>query len=72
MAKKNQEIKINSEFITLGQLLKLLKIVSSGGEVKNYLQNHKITVNNNGENRRGRKLYPNDILEIESCKITIK
>ena len=61
-----QAVKITTEYITLGQLLKYLNIASSGGEVKAILAEHNVTVNDEQDNRRGRKLYANDIVEIEA------
>lgn len=51
-------IKIDTEFITLGQLLKMTDWISSGGEAKLAVKELKITVNGEKEDRRGRKLYP--------------
>ena len=59
-----EEIKITTEFIKLGQLLKLTHIISSGGEEKIYVPTRKIVANNELENRRGRKLYPNDKIKV--------
>ena len=61
-----KEVEIKDEFITLGQLLKLVDLVSTGGEVKYFLMNEKILVNNIQDNRRGRKLYKNDLINIQS------
>lgn len=66
-----QKIKIDSEYITLGQLLKVLDFVSSGGEVKFFLSSHTIKVNEKEENRRGFKLYINDEVLIEGEKYLI-
>ena len=60
------KINIFSDFITLGQLLKMTDTIASGGETKFYLQTHKIYVNKELENRRGRKLYPGDEIKIEN------
>lgn len=59
-----EEIIINSEYITLVQLLKIVGIVQSGGEGKIFLLETKIKVNNKNENRRGKKLYKDYIIEI--------
>ncbi|MGM0495278.1 MAG: S4 domain-containing protein YaaA [Bacillota bacterium] len=59
-----KEIIIKTEYITLGQFLKHISIVSSGGEVKFFLKNNKIFVNSENENRRGKKLYPGDKISI--------
>ena len=58
-------VKIITEYITLGQFLKLTNIASSGGLVKAILAEYKISVNDTPDTRRGKKLYPGD-------KITIK
>ena len=66
-----KEVKIKDEFITLGQLLKLVDLVSTGGEVKYFLMNEKILVNNIQDNRRGKKLYKNDLINIQSITYKI-
>lgn len=52
------------EFITLGQFLKLAGIIQTGGQAKWYLSEHTVLVNGEEENRRGRKLYEGDEVEI--------
>lgn len=68
MAKKNasqtRKIAITSEFITLGQFLKFAGIIEQGGEAKGFLQNEEVLVNGEKEDRRGRKLYGGDVVEI--------
>ena len=66
------EIIIKTEFIKLGQLLKFLNILSSGGDVKEFLSNQEVYVNGELENRRGRKLYPNDTILVNSIQYVIK
>ena len=58
-----KKISIKTEYITLGQFLKLADIISTGGEAKFYLLNNVIYVDNIVDNRRGRKLYPGTILK---------
>ncbi|MFC4387774.1 S4 domain-containing protein YaaA [Gracilibacillus marinus] len=60
-----ENIEINTEYIQLGQFLKLANILESGGMVKVFLQETGVLVNGEVENRRGRKLYPGDIVEVE-------
>ena len=60
------EISIYSEFITLGQFLTLSNEINNGGEAKFYLQNKVVLVNNELENRRGRKLRVGDIVKIDT------
>lgn len=57
-------IKISTEYIELQMLLKMESIISSGGQAKYFLQENDVYVNNVLENRRGRKLYPNDVIKV--------
>ncbi|MBC9825549.1 S4 domain-containing protein YaaA [Carnobacterium inhibens] len=57
-------IKIDREFITLGQFLKHVNIISSGGMAKWYLSEHTILLDKEVENRRGKKIYPGSVVEI--------
>lgn len=66
-----KEIFIKTEYITLGQLLKYASVVQSGGETKAFLFDHEILHNNQLENRRGKKCYPGDIIQIKGI-ITIR
>ena len=66
-----EKVKISTPYITLGQLLKFKKIVGQGGEEKFYLANHKVLVNGEEDNRKGRKLYPGDRIELEEGKFEI-
>ena len=60
-----EEILINTPYVTLGQFLKLADIIRSGGEAKLYLANKKVLINDEEDNRRGRKLKDGDIIEIK-------
>ena len=66
-----KEIKIKTEYITLQQLLKMEDFISSGGEAKYYLMDNFVLINGDEENRRGRKIYPNDIVIIEEQEFKI-
>jgi len=57
-------IKIHKEYIELQQLLKMVSIIQTGGEAKIFLKENIVLVNNIQENRRGRKLYPGDKIEV--------
>ncbi len=59
------EVKIKSEFIKLGQLLKYVDLISTGGEEKIFLASHPVLVNGEIDQRRGRKIYPGDIVVID-------
>ena len=44
--KKEQEIKIYTDYITLGSFLKFIGVVGQGSDVKFYLSSNNILVNN--------------------------
>ncbi|MFE5470225.1 S4 domain-containing protein YaaA [Bacillus safensis] len=58
-------ITIETEMITLGQFLKLAEVIQSGGMARWFLSEHEVFINQEPDNRRGRKLYPGDVVEIE-------
>lgn len=72
MAEKIIELREDEAYITLGVLLKIGKIISTGGEAKIYLSENKVLVNGEEENRRGRKLYHDDKILIADKVFLIK
>lgn len=64
MNEPKKTLAIVGDMITLGQLIKVLGLVSSGAEVKEFLAREAILVNGEPENRRGRKLYHGDVVTI--------
>ena len=71
MSKEIVRIKDGEIYITLNVLLKLTNIISTGGEAKYYLQTNEVLVNEILENRRGRKLYPGDLVKVEGQEFEI-
>lgn len=65
MNKTTAQIEIHTDYLELQQLFKMLGLISTGGEAKIFLANHDILVGGESENRRGRKLYPGDVVTIE-------
>ena len=65
MEQKIVKIKEGEQYITLNILLKITNIIATGGQAKWYLQENEVLVNGVLENRRGRKLYPGDKIEVE-------
>ncbi|MBW1604992.1 S4 domain-containing protein YaaA [Lactobacillus sp. Sy-1] len=55
---------ISTPYITLGQMLKEETIVGSGGQAKWYLRENTVLLNDEPENRRGKKLYDGDNVSI--------
>ncbi|WP_137596765.1 S4 domain-containing protein YaaA [Paucilactobacillus kaifaensis] len=59
-----QIVKIDRPFITLGQLLKEQSIIASGGAAKWFLSENEVIINGEIDQRRGRKLYAGDRVQI--------
>ena len=55
-----EEVRIKPPFIKLGQLLKYLDLIETGGSEKEFLENVDVYVNDEVDRRRGRKIYPGD------------
>lgn len=67
-----KELTIRDEFIKLGQAMKLTGAVGSGLDAKVLIQDGKVTVNDEVELRRGRKLYKDDIFSYGGEEYIIK
>ena len=65
------ELNLTEDFITLGKLLKYADIISSGGMAKWYLSEFPVYVNDELENRRGKKLFVGDYIEFPNEDILI-
>lgn len=65
------EIAIDSEYIKLDQLLKLADVASTGGHAKFLIQEGVVKVNGEVETRRGRKIRPGDLVEVEGNSLMI-
>ncbi|CDA88054.1 uncharacterized protein BN547_02180 [Clostridium sp. CAG:230] len=66
-----EAVVISDDFIKLGQLLKLANMVSSGVEAKIVIQNGEVKVNGEIDTRRGKKIYPNDVVEYKRQQVTV-
>lgn len=66
-----QEIHIKDEYIKLGQALKLAGLVGSGVEAKVLIQDGLVKVNGETDTRRGKKLYPGDVFEMEENQVKV-
>ena len=60
-----------SDFIPLNQLLKLLKLVGTGGEANIRIENGEVLVNGAVEHQKRKKLRVGDVVEFEKMTITI-
>jgi ribosome-associated protein len=55
-----RDVRITTDMIRLGQLLKLAEVIDSTGEAKAFLATTPVTVNGEPEDRRGRELHTGD------------
>ena len=65
-------IKLRDDYIKLGQALKAAGLVSSGVEAKEVIQDGLVTVNDETDTRRGRKLYAGDLVEFDGERLKIE
>ncbi len=65
-------ISIDSLYITLGKFLKLVNIISSGGQAKYFLYDNEVLVNGVIEQRRNLKLYDGSIVSINGQEYQIQ
>ena len=60
MGEKIIKLRKDEQYITLQSLLQVGGVISTGGMVKIFLQENEVKVNDEHEDRRGRKPYPGD------------
>ncbi len=63
----SQSIEIETEYITLGQFLKEAGVIDTGGMAKWFLSEYEVLVNQEVEQRRGKKLYSGDEIKVEGA-----
>lgn len=61
-----------SDFIPLNNLLKLLRLVGTGGEANIRIENGEVMVNGAVETQKRKKLRPGDVVLFEETSITIQ
>ncbi len=71
MVQKSIKLRKDEPFITLGVLLKITGIIDTGGQAKYFLAENKVLVNGEEDNRRGRKLYHGDVIEVANHSFVI-
>ena len=59
------------EFIELNKLLKLLRLVNSGGEANMFIDNGEVYVNGAVDTRRRKKLRKGDVVMFMDCSVEI-
>lgn len=66
-----EEIFIKDEYIKLGQALKLAGLAGSGVDAKFMIEDGMVMVNGETELRRGRKVRPGDIIDLEGQQVKV-
>ena len=66
-----RELKLKGDYITLGQLLKAEALVEDGVEAKERIKAGEAFVNGEADVRRGRKLYPGDVVSFDGAAIKV-
>ena len=64
-------IKLRDEYIKMGQALKAANLAEDGVEAKLAVQDGLVKVNGEVDTRRGRKLYPGDVVSFQGREIKI-
>ena len=67
-----ENIKIKDEYIKLGQLLKLAGLVGSGVDAKYVINEGLVKINDEVDTRRGKKIYPGDIVSYNGETIKVE
>lgn len=68
----NNEVYLKDDVITLGQLLKKIGLIDTGGSAKGYLLSNKILINDRTPNGRSAKVKVGDIVWINNKVFMIK
>ncbi len=69
--KKQEEIKISTEFIKLDSLLKFAGVAETGSMAKMLVQNGKVKVNGEICTARGKKIKNNDIVSFRNIELKV-
>jgi len=65
-------MKIDTPYIKLDSFMKAVDAVSSGGEAKFLITEGEVLVNGETELRRGRKLYPGDLVQVAEKRFLVE
>ncbi|WP_162146861.1 RNA-binding S4 domain-containing protein [Acholeplasma granularum] len=66
------QFELESEYITITQLLKVLDYIGSGGESKYFLFENKVLLNGNEIYEKKKKIKKGDVVTINNNNILIK
>lgn len=66
-----QNIRIYTDYIKLGDLLKFAALVETGGEAKDLIQGGQVLLNGEVCTMRGKKCVPGDVITLDEESVTI-
>lgn len=66
-----QNIRIYTDYIKLGDLLKFAALVETGGEAKDLIQGGQVLLNGEVCTMRGKKCVPGDVVTLDEESVTI-
>jgi len=66
------DVEVGERGIRLGQLLKLVNLVDTGGGARGLLDAGEVRVNGEVETRRGRQLAPGDVVECAGEQVSLR
>ena len=66
-----EKVSISTEYIKLGQLLKLASIVSNGSDAKLLIADGQVSLNGEVVYERGKKVHPGDKVEVKDLGMII-
>jgi len=61
------EVRIDTESINLGQFLKFLGLLGTGGQAKAFLAENTVLVNGVPTGQRGKKIFPGDVVQVNKA-----
>ncbi|MCC8141212.1 MAG: RNA-binding S4 domain-containing protein [Lachnospiraceae bacterium] len=67
-----ETVKIQTDYIKLGQAMKLAGLVGAGTDAKYVIQEGLVEVNGEVDLRRGRKLVPGDVVSFQGESFQIE
>jgi ribosome-associated protein len=66
------DVEVGERGIRLGQLLKLVNLVESGGAARGLLESGDVRVNGEVETRRGRQLAAGDVVDCAGETVSLR
>ncbi len=69
---ETRSVKLTKIPVELYKILKFESLAASGGEAKHMISEGRVRLNGRVETQKQKKIYPGDIIEIESFRLEIE